>query len=92
MELFGNTFFWLFFFMIGFVATLELIEDLGAAYATKVIHRTVQTAWLVVGYVLIIILFECCGCSGPHTRGRPMRYEMGRLFISAPSSKIGTHF
>lgn len=57
MELFGNTFFWLFFFMIGFVATLELIEDLGAAYATKIIHRTVQTAWLVVGYVLIIILF-----------------------------------
>ena len=57
MELFGNTFFWLFFFMIGFVATIELIEDLGGQFSQRLFHRTIESAWLIIGYVVLIILF-----------------------------------
>ncbi|GAA3603780.1 GGDEF domain-containing protein [Secundilactobacillus similis] len=57
MELFGNTFFWSFFFMIGFVATLELIEDLGNQVTIRLFHRKIETVWLLVAYVVVVILF-----------------------------------
>ncbi|WP_461226207.1 GGDEF domain-containing protein [Lacticaseibacillus suihuaensis] len=55
MELFGNTFFWSFFFIIGLVATLELIDDVGPQLLQRWLHVSVESAWLIVGYALMIL-------------------------------------
>ncbi|WP_225046875.1 GGDEF domain-containing protein [Lacticaseibacillus kribbianus] len=57
MELFENTFFWFFFFMIGLAATLELIDGVGPQLVRRFLHRRVESAWLIVGYALIILVF-----------------------------------
>lgn len=57
MELVGNTFFWTFFFMIGFVASLEIVEDLGPELMMRWFHRKVSAAVMIAVYVIAIILF-----------------------------------
>ncbi|WP_179394779.1 GGDEF domain-containing protein [Lacticaseibacillus absianus] len=56
MALFGNTFFWTFFFMLGFVASVELIQDLGSQMAERWLHRPLDASWLLIGYVLIVLV------------------------------------
>ncbi|KRK97064.1 Signal transduction diguanylate cyclase [Secundilactobacillus odoratitofui DSM 19909 = JCM 15043] len=56
MALLGNTSFWFFFFMIGFVATIEIIEDLGAQWLESHLHRQIKTVWLVISYIVAILL------------------------------------
>lgn len=43
--------------MIGFVATLTLIEDVGEEWIASRFRRHIRTAWLVAGYILAILLF-----------------------------------
>ena len=57
MELVGNTFFWTFFFMIGFVASLEIVEDLGPDLMLRWFHRHVSAAVMIAVYVVAIMLF-----------------------------------
>ncbi|WP_164510015.1 GGDEF domain-containing protein [Lacticaseibacillus porcinae] len=57
MELVGNTFFWTFFFMIGFVASLEIVEDLGPELMMRWFHRKVSAAVMIAVYVIAILLF-----------------------------------
>lgn len=57
MALVGNTFFWTFFFMIGFVASLEIVEDLGPELVQRWLHRRISAAAAVVIYVLAVIMF-----------------------------------
>jgi hypothetical protein len=79
MELVGNTFFWTFFFMIGFVASLEIVEDLGPELMMRWFHRKVSAAVMIAVYVIAIIycLCGCCGCWAQRILGRPMRFVMG---------------
>lgn len=55
--LFGNTFFWTFFFMIGFVASLEILEDVGPQFAERIFKHHIEELWLIIGYVIVVILF-----------------------------------
>ncbi len=57
MELVGNTFFWTFFFMIGFVATIQLVEDLGPELVMRWLRVRVSAALLIAIYVVLILLF-----------------------------------
>ncbi|KRK39785.1 GGDEF domain-containing protein [Loigolactobacillus bifermentans] len=57
MTLLGNTFFWTFFFMIGFIASLEILEDVGPQFAERIFKHKIDAIWLIVGYVILIILF-----------------------------------
>lgn len=57
MELVGNTFFWTFFYMIGFVASLEIVEDLGPQLLERWLHRRIPAPVLVAIYVVAVILF-----------------------------------
>ena len=57
MELVGNTLFWTFFFMIGFVASLEIVEDLGPELMMRWFHRQVSAAVMIAVYVVAILLF-----------------------------------
>lgn len=50
MGLFWNTLFWAFFFMMGFVATVELIADVGPQLVKRYTGATVRAVWLVVVY------------------------------------------
>lgn len=57
MELVGNTFFWTFFYMIGFVASLEIVEDLGPQFFERWFHRRLPAPVLVALYVVAVIFF-----------------------------------
>jgi diguanylate cyclase (GGDEF)-like protein len=57
VELVGNTFFWTFFFMIGFVATIQLVEDLGPELVMRWLRVRVSAALLIAIYVVLILLF-----------------------------------
>lgn len=41
--------------MIGFIATLEIIEDLGPLFYSRWFHRTIQVGWIVVVYVIALL-------------------------------------
>ncbi|WP_461214725.1 GGDEF domain-containing protein [Lacticaseibacillus sp. GG6-2] len=57
MELVGNTFFWTFFYMIGFVASLEIVEELGPQFIERWIHRRIPAPVLIAIYVVAVIFF-----------------------------------
>lgn len=57
MGLVGNTFFWTFFFMIGFVATIQLVEDLGPELVMRWFRVRISAAMLIAIYVVMILLF-----------------------------------
>ncbi|WP_127849863.1 GGDEF domain-containing protein [Lacticaseibacillus hulanensis] len=51
-----NTGFWLFFFMMGLVATIDCIDDFGAEVSMRLLRRVISPAIQVAVYVLAIIL------------------------------------
>lgn len=57
MTLFGNTFFWTFFFMIGFIASLEILEDVGPQVTARIFKHKIEAVWLIVSYVILVIVF-----------------------------------
>lgn len=50
-----NTAFWMFFFMVGFVATIDLLNDFGAEVVEKKLHHSINSAVLVAIYIVFII-------------------------------------
>lgn len=57
MALVGNTFFWSFFYMIGFVASVGLLEDLGGELSQHYLKHRVATPVLIACYVFMLLLF-----------------------------------
>lgn len=56
MQLALNTFFWTFFFMVGFVSSIQIVEDFGAGFVARWLHHRVEASTLIVIYVLLILV------------------------------------
>lgn len=56
MFIIGNTAFWMFFFMIGLVATIDMITDFGDAVAMRLFRRVFDNTVIVAVYVLLLLV------------------------------------
>lgn len=56
MAFFINTAFWMFFFMVGFVATVNCITDFGPELVEKWFKRKVNAAVLIAVYLIFILI------------------------------------
>lgn len=52
-----NTFFWTFFFMIGFMATVQIVEDFGPSFMRRWFKVRTNAAVLIAVYIVVILLF-----------------------------------
>ncbi|WP_407893199.1 GGDEF domain-containing protein [Lacticaseibacillus sp. N501-2] len=51
-----NEAFWMFFFMIGFVGTVDMINSFGPDAIKRVFHRDVSAAALLAGYLWLVLV------------------------------------
>lgn len=51
-----NTYFWTFFYMIGFVATMQIVNDFGPNFTAKWLHHRFSAPVLTAAYVMAVMM------------------------------------